>query len=62
MRHAWNGHVKGSLRASPISVKEFWRKDFVTFFLGFSFSCEENLIRSGIPVRHIEEEKMFPCI
>jgi uncharacterized protein YcsI (UPF0317 family) len=56
----YNVYVKGSLKASPISVKELWRKDFVTFFLGCSLSFEEALIKSGIPVRHIEEEKNVP--
>ena len=56
----YNVYVKGNLKASPTSVKELWRKDFVTFFLGCSFSFEEAIIRSGIPVRHIEEGKNVP--
>jgi len=56
----YNVYVKGKLKTSPKDVKEFWRKDFVTFFLGCSFSFEEAMIRSGIPVRHIEEEKNVP--
>lgn len=56
----YNVYVKGYLKASSNSVKEFWRKDFVTFFLGCSLSFEEAMIRSGIPVRHIEEEKNVP--
>lgn len=53
-------YVKGQRTASPKSVKALWRKDFVTFFLGCSFSFEEAMIRTGIPVRHIEEEKNVP--
>lgn len=56
----YNVYVRGKLTGSPKSVKELWRKDFVTFFLGCSLSFEEAMIRTGIPVRHIEEEKNVP--
>jgi uncharacterized protein YcsI (UPF0317 family) len=56
----YNLYEKGQLKASPNSVKEFWRKDFVTFFLGCSLSFEEAMMRAGIPVRHIEEDKNVP--
>jgi uncharacterized protein YcsI (UPF0317 family) len=56
----YNVYVKGQLKASPTSVKELWRQDFVTFFLGCSLSFEEAMIRAGIPVRHIDEEKNVP--
>jgi uncharacterized protein YcsI (UPF0317 family) len=56
----YNVYVKGKLTSSPKSVQELWRKDFVTFFLGCSLSFEEAMIRGGIPVRHIEEEKNVP--
>ncbi len=35
-------------------LMELWRDDFVTFVLGCSFSFEEALRRTGIPVRHID--------
>jgi uncharacterized protein YcsI (UPF0317 family) len=56
----YNVYLKGKLQTSPKNVKYLWKKDFVTFFLGCSFSFEEAMIRSGIPVRHIEEEKNVP--
>lgn len=56
----YNVYEKGELRISPKSVKKLWREDFVTFFLGCSLSFEDALIRAGIPVRHIEEDKNVP--
>jgi len=56
----YNVYTRGQLEASPKTVQERWRKDFVTFFLGCSLSFEEAMIRAGIPVRHIEEEKNVP--
>ena len=56
----YNVYIKGQRKTSPKSVKELWRKDFVTFFLGCSLSFEEAMIRAGMPVRHIEEEKNVP--
>ncbi len=37
-----------------------WRNDFVTFVIGCSFSFEEALLRSGIPVRNIDQSKNVP--
>ncbi len=51
---------KGRLEATVKEIKRFWKDDFVTFLLGCSFSFEEALIRAGIPVRHIEENKNVP--
>jgi uncharacterized protein YcsI (UPF0317 family) len=44
----------GQLTDRRTDVKDLWRKDFVSFLLGCSFSFENALIREGIPVRHIE--------
>jgi uncharacterized protein YcsI (UPF0317 family) len=51
---------KGKLEATVKETKSLWRKDFVSFLLGCSFSFEEALLRSKIPVRHIEENKNVP--
>lgn len=56
----YNIYVKGKLKESLKSVQGLWRDDFVSFFLGCSLSFEEAMIRAGIPVRHIEEEKNVP--
>jgi len=51
---------KGKLTEKREDIKEIWQDDFVTFFLGCSFTFEEALLRSHIPVRHIEEGKNVP--
>jgi uncharacterized protein YcsI (UPF0317 family) len=56
----YNVYVKGRLKKSSGSIQELWKDDFITFFLGCSLSFEEAMIRSGIPVRHIEEDKNVP--
>ncbi|NWF93391.1 MAG: putative hydro-lyase [Syntrophaceae bacterium] len=51
---------KGKLEVTVKEIKNLWRADFVTFLLGCSFSFEEALLRSRIPVRHLEENKNVP--
>jgi uncharacterized protein YcsI (UPF0317 family) len=51
---------KGKLQKAVQEIKSFWKPDFVSFFLGCSFSFEEALLRANIPVRHIEEDKNVP--
>ena len=51
---------KGKKETTIKDIKSFWKKDFVTFLLGCSFSFEEALLRSNIPIRHIEENKNVP--
>ena len=41
-------------------ISSLWHEDLVTFLLGCSYSFEEALIREGIPVRHIQENKNVP--
>ena len=56
----YNIYRKGELEATAKEIKTLWKKDFVTFLLGCSFSFEEALLRAKIPVRHIEENKNVP--
>lgn len=56
----YNIYRKGNLEAVVKEIKSLWKSDFVTFLLGCSFSFEEALLRSKIPVRHIEENKNVP--
>jgi uncharacterized protein YcsI (UPF0317 family) len=53
----YNIYRKGKLEATVKEIKGFWKRDFVTFLLGCSFSFEEALLRSKIPIRHIEEKR-----
>jgi uncharacterized protein YcsI (UPF0317 family) len=50
----------GTLEDARKDIQEIWQDDFVTFFLGCSFTFEEALLRVHIPVRHIEEGKNVP--
>jgi uncharacterized protein YcsI (UPF0317 family) len=51
---------KGKLQRTVKEIRSFWQKDFISFLLGCSFSFEEAMLRSNIPVRHIEENKNVP--
>ncbi len=56
----YNIYQKGKVEETVKNIKGLWKDDFVTFLLGCSFSFEEALLRSKIPVRHIEENKNVP--
>jgi len=56
----YNIYRKGKLETTVTEIKSLWKPDFVTFLLGCSFSFEEALLRSKIPIRHIEENKNVP--
>jgi len=53
----YNIYRKGKLGATVKEIRKYWRADFVTFLLGCSFSFEEALLRSKIPIRYLEEKK-----
>src|SRR5262249_50810481 len=44
----------GLLADEPHDLLTVWRDDLVSFVIGCSFSFEEALLQSGVPVRHIE--------
>lgn len=50
----------GALEAEPTDIADLWRDDLVTVALGCSFTFETALIRAGIPVRHIEQDRTVP--
>jgi uncharacterized protein YcsI (UPF0317 family) len=56
----YNVYRKGKLERTVGDIRSLWKNDFVTFLLGCSFSFEEALLRSKIPIRHIEENKNVP--
>jgi uncharacterized protein YcsI (UPF0317 family) len=56
----YNIYRKGKLDGRVKDIKSLWENDLVTFLLGCSFSFEEAMLRSKIPVRHIEERKNVP--
>ena len=56
----YNIYQKGNLVKTVSDIRSLWKSDFVTFLIGCSFSFEEALLRSKIPIRHIEENKNVP--
>jgi uncharacterized protein YcsI (UPF0317 family) len=45
----------GELAGERADVREMWRDDFVSFLIGCSFSFEDAVMRSGIPLRHVDQ-------
>jgi uncharacterized protein YcsI (UPF0317 family) len=41
-------------------IRALWQSDFVAFVLGCSFSFEQELLKAGIPLRHISENSVSP--
>ena len=50
----------GEMTAEVEDISEFWRDDLVSFLLGCSFSFETAMVRAGIPVKHIDQDKIVP--
>jgi len=47
-------YQKGKGFQEVSSLENFWREDFVSFLLGCSFTFESELIKQGIPMKHID--------
>ncbi len=45
----------GELIEEPTDLLAWWRDDLVGFLLGCSFTFENALMKTGIPVRHVEQ-------
>ncbi len=56
----YNIYRGGKLEDTVKEIRSSWKLHLVTFLLGCSFSFEEAMLRSKIPVRHIEENKNVP--
>lgn len=41
-------------------ILNLWNEDFVGFLIGCSFSFEEAMLKAGLSIRHIEEDKNVP--
>ena len=50
----------GELVDEPVDARDVWRDDLVAFLIGCSFTFESALLQSGVPVRHIEEQRIVP--
>ena len=47
----------GRLVQEATDLLKVWTPDLVAFLLGCSFSFETALLKAGVPIRHVEEEK-----
>jgi uncharacterized protein YcsI (UPF0317 family) len=47
----------GELAEETHEITTLWRQDFVTFVIGCSFTFEHALIDSGVPLRHVEQQR-----
>lgn len=50
----------GKLEQEVDHIRDLYTDDMVTFLLGCSFTFEQDLLDSGIPVRHIELDRNVP--
>lgn len=48
----------GEMVAEVSDVRDYWRDDLVTFVLGCSYSFEEALLQDGLPIHHIENDRV----
>jgi len=53
-------YKNGELVGEVGDIAGYWREDSIAFLLGCSFTFEGSLMRSGIPMRHIEEGHNVP--
>jgi uncharacterized protein YcsI (UPF0317 family) len=53
-------HRRGELAAEVDDIVDLFTPDMVTFLLGCSFTFESQLMKRGIPVRHIELGRNVP--
>lgn len=56
----YNVYRHGELHESSTDIIQYWQHDFVAFALGCSFTFEDALVRAGIPIWHIENNKTVP--
>ena len=50
----------GTAVATATDIRALWQADFVAFVLGCSFSFEQELMKAGVPLRHIAEGSVSP--
>jgi uncharacterized protein YcsI (UPF0317 family) len=55
--HVWHD---GELVDTPTDIRHLWREDLVTFVIGCSFSFEQALIESQVPIRHVQQSCNVP--
>ena len=46
----------GELEAEETDISDYWQDDMVSFLLGCSFTFDNALMRSGVSLRHVEQD------
>ena len=57
---SYDVHRHGELAYQTQTIREVWTEDLVAFILGCSFSAENQLLRAGVRLRHLEESQSVP--
>lgn len=57
---SYNIYRDGELTGSAHDISDLWQDDLVVFALGCSFTFEHALLRAGIPLWHIANDKTVP--
>lgn len=57
---SYNIYRNGELDRSVIEITDLWQDDWVAFALGCSYTFEAALLRAGVPVSHIEANRIVP--
>lgn len=56
----YNIYRHGELVETVSDITHYWKDDLVAFALGCSFTFEDALVRAGIPIWHIKNNKTVP--
>ena len=56
----YNVYRDGKLVDSSLDIVDLWADDFVAFAMGCSFTFEDALVKAGLPIWHIENNKTVP--
>jgi uncharacterized protein YcsI (UPF0317 family) len=56
----FNVYRDGELTETTTNIYNQWSDDFVVFALGCSFTFEDALVRAGLPIWHIDNNKTVP--
>ncbi len=56
----YNIYNNGELVISARNIKQYWNDDFIAFAIGCSFSFEDALLKSGLEIDHITNNKVVP--
>ena len=56
----YNIYKNGNLATSVRNIKPYWNDNFIAFAIGCSFSFEDALLKSGLEIDHITNNKVVP--